>query len=127
MTCLALDDGRPALVFGTMGADGQAQTNVQVLHRVLAGLGPQAAVSAPRVLRGRFALEDDPNLVHVEEDIGADAIAAIRAAGHLGRVVPRHDNGMGHAHAIAIDRSGGLTAGSDPRSDGAALVVEMRP
>jgi gamma-glutamyltranspeptidase / glutathione hydrolase len=125
MTCLALDDGRPALVFGTMGADGQPQTNVQVLDRVLAGLGPQEAVAAPRVLHGRFLLEDDPDLLHVERDMGADVIPELRDAGHRVQVVPRHDERMGHAHAIAIDGGGRLSAGSDPRSDGTAAVVAL--
>jgi gamma-glutamyltranspeptidase/glutathione hydrolase len=127
MTCMALDDGRPSLVFGTMGADGQPQTNVQVLDRVLAGLAPQEAVSAPRVLHGRFLLEDDPNLLHVEEDLGADVIAALKDAGHRVQGVPPHDERMGHAHAIGIDARGGLGAGADPRSDGAAAVVAPGP
>jgi gamma-glutamyltranspeptidase / glutathione hydrolase len=126
MTCLALADGRPSLVFGTMGADGQPQTNVQVLDRALAGLDPEQAVSAPRVLHGRFLLEDHPNLLHVEEDIGAGVIADLEAAGHDVRKVPRHDERMGHAHAIGVDAGGTLSAGSDPRSDGAAAVIEVR-
>ena len=56
---MALEDGRPRFVFGAMGADGQPQTNVQVLHRLLTGDHPGDAVAAPRILHGRFLLEDD--------------------------------------------------------------------
>jgi gamma-glutamyltranspeptidase/glutathione hydrolase len=122
MACLALRDGAPWLVFGTMGADGQPQTNVQVLARILAGATPAQAVAAPRVRHGRFALEDDAEILAVERDIGLDTIETLRARGHRIVVTPPHDERMGHAHAIRIDVNGPLTAGSDPRSDGAALL-----
>ena len=84
MACMALEDGRPRFVFGAMGADGQPQANVQVLHRLLAGATPAEAVAAPRVLHGRFALEDDPDtLKHVE----ADTPPRARRAG--GPLLPR--------------------------------------
>src|SRR5439155_20733043 len=42
---LALRDGRPWLVFGTMGGDGQAQTHLQILTRVAGdGADPQEAI-----------------------------------------------------------------------------------
>jgi gamma-glutamyltranspeptidase len=123
MACMALEDGRPRLVFGAMGADGQPQANVQVLHRLLAGATPADAVAAPRVLHGRFALEDDADTLHVEADhapAGTDALAArfARVA-----VLPPHSERFGHAHAIAIGADGAVTAGADPRSDGSAAVV----
>jgi gamma-glutamyltranspeptidase / glutathione hydrolase len=125
MACIALEDGRPWLVFGTMGADGQPQTNVQVLERVLAGCGPQEAVSSPRVLHGRFVLEDDPDLLHVEPDLGAEVISALRDAGHRVQVADGYDERMGHAHAIRVDGDT-LSAGSDPRSDGSSTVLNLR-
>jgi gamma-glutamyltranspeptidase/glutathione hydrolase len=121
MACLALRDGAPWLVFGTMGADGQPQTNVQVLDRIVAGATPAQAVAAPRVRHGRFALEDDADILEVERDIGLDTVNALRARGHRVAVTPPHDERMGHAHAIRLDANGRRTAGSDPRSDGAAL------
>jgi gamma-glutamyltranspeptidase len=125
MACMALEDGRPRFVFGAMGADGQPQANVQVLHRLLAGATPADAVAAPRVLHGRFALEDDVETLHVEADHappGPDAIA-----GRFPRVavLPAHSERFGHAHAIAIGDDGEVTAGADPRSDGSAAVVEV--
>ena len=49
-----LVDGRPRLVYGTMGGEGQPQTQAALVTRILdRRLGPQAAVEAPRWLYGR--------------------------------------------------------------------------
>jgi gamma-glutamyltranspeptidase/glutathione hydrolase len=117
-------DGDLRFVFGTMGADGQAQTTVQVLERWLAGAGPQEAVSAPRILHGRFAAEDDPDELTVEATMGDDVIAELRRRGLEPRVAPEHEERLGHAHAIELRPDGTLAAGADPRSDGAAIVLD---
>lgn len=118
MASMALRDDRPWLVFGTMGADGQPQTTVQILERVLAGEDPQSAISKPRVLSGRFFMGENDDYLHVEQDLGDDTIAQLRANGHNIDVVPAHDDRMGHAHAILIDSHANATAAADPRSDG---------
>lgn len=123
MACMALEDGRLRHVFGTMGADGQPQANVQVLHRLLGGESPAEAVAAPRVLHGRFALEDDPDTLHVEADHGPDGVEALAERFARVAVVPPHSELLGHAHAISIGADGEVTAGADPRSDGSAAVV----
>jgi gamma-glutamyltranspeptidase/glutathione hydrolase len=123
MACMALEDGRPRYVFGTMGADGQPQVNVQVLHRLLAGAPPADAVAAPRVLHGRFALEDDPDTLHVEADHGPAGPDVVAERHPRVAVVPARSELLGHAHAIAIGADGQITAGADPRSDGTAAVV----
>lgn len=123
MACMAFAGGELRLVFGTMGGDGQAQTNVQVLERHLAGAGPQAAVAAPRLLHGRFYPEDDADGVSVEAGMGEAAIAALRRRGHRVEVLADHDERLGHAHAIELRPDGTTHAGSDPRSDGAAIVL----
>jgi gamma-glutamyltranspeptidase/glutathione hydrolase len=121
---MAFRDGDLRLVFGTMGADGQAQTTVQVLERWLAGAGPQEAVSAPRILHGRFAAEDDPDELTVEATMGAEVIDELSRRGLEPRVATEHEERLGHAHAIELRADGTLAAGADPRSDGAAVVVE---
>jgi gamma-glutamyltranspeptidase len=123
MACMAFEGDDLRLVFGTMGADGQAQTNVQVLERHLAGDSPQAAVSAPRILHGRFHPDDDPTVLNVEDRIGLEVIAELRARGHDPIVLPAYDERLGHAHAIEVHRDRSTRAGSDPRSDGAAIVI----
>jgi gamma-glutamyltranspeptidase/glutathione hydrolase len=118
MASLALREGQPWLIFGTMGADGQPQTTVQVLEQALAGAGAQAAVSAPRVLSGRFLVEDDEEPLLVEEDLGDETISELRALGHLVQPVPPRDERMGHSQAILIREEGTAEAGFDPRGDG---------
>jgi gamma-glutamyltranspeptidase/glutathione hydrolase len=126
MACMALEHGRPRFVFGTMGADGQPQTNVQVLHRLLDGAHPADAVAAPRILHGRFALEDDPETLHVEADYAPTATETlVDRYPRVELVAPRSER-MGHAHAIAIGADGEVNAGADPRSDGSAAVVVRR-
>ena len=123
MASMALANGKLRLVYGSMGADGQPQANVQVLERFLAGADAQEAVSAPRILHGRFVLEDDPDLLQVEVDMGRDILDALATEQLL--VVPRHSECMGHAHAIAIGADGEVTAGADPRSDGSAITIRQ--
>jgi gamma-glutamyltranspeptidase len=123
MASMAFDGDDLRLVFGTMGADGQAQTTVQVLDRYLAGAGVTEAVAAPRILHGRFVPEDDPEALTIEAPFGEETIAALRAAGHDPIVVGAHDERLGHAHAIELRPDGTLDAASDPRSDGAAIVL----
>jgi gamma-glutamyltranspeptidase/glutathione hydrolase len=121
---MAFRDGDLRLLFGTMGADGQAQTTVQVLERWLAGAGPQEAVSAPRILHGRFAAEDDPEELTVEASMGSGVIAELERRGLEPRVAAEHEERLGHAHAIELRPDGTLGAGADPRSDGAAIVLD---
>ena len=123
MACIALEDGRPRLVFGAMGADGQPQMNVQVLHRLLTGDHPGDAVAAPRILHGRFLLEDDVGVLQVEADLDPDTLATLHAGDGRVEVLPARDERMGHAHAIAIGPDGAVTAGADPRSDGSAETL----
>ena len=123
MACMALDHGRPRFLFGAMGADGQPQANVQVLHRLIRGESADRAVAAPRVLHGRFTLEDDPETLHVEADYEPATLAKLRGAESSLSIVPPRSERMGHAHAISIGADGRLTAGADPRSDGSAEVL----
>src|SRR4051812_17297843 len=123
MASMAFEGDELRLVFGNMGADGQAQTTVQVLERYLAGARVTEAVSAPRILHGRFAPEDDPEELTIEAPFGEETIAALRDAGHDPVVVGAHDERLGHAHAIELRADGTLDAAFDPRSDGAAIVL----
>lgn len=122
MASMALRHGKPWLVFGTMGADGQPQTTVQVLLRALAGASAAEAVAAPRVLSGRFFVEDRDDQLTAEEDLGEELLAELEALGHDVRVVSPQDETMGHAHAILVNGHT-VDAGADPRSDGAAFVL----
>jgi gamma-glutamyltranspeptidase len=116
MASMALEQGRPRFLFGTMGGDAQPQINVAVLERLLRGEAPQEAVSAPRAVLGEDALR-------VEADLGDGVVAELERRGARLDVVPPRDERMGHAHAIALGRGGATGAGADPRSDGAAVLL----
>jgi len=115
-----LVDGRPRLVYGTMGGEGQPQTQAALVTRILdRGLGPQAAVEAPRWLFGRTWGEETQSL-RLEARLGADVIASLRERGHDVEIVEDWSDLMGHAQVVCVDPDG-LSGGSDPRADGAAL------
>jgi gamma-glutamyltranspeptidase/glutathione hydrolase len=115
-----LVDGRPRLVYGTMGGEGQPQTQAALVTRMVdRGLGPQAAIEAPRWLFGRTWGEPTKAL-RLESRFEPDVAEGLVARGHPVQVVEPWSDLMGHAQAIAID-AGGLRGGSDPRADGAAV------
>jgi gamma-glutamyltranspeptidase/glutathione hydrolase len=109
---------RPRLVYGTMGGDGQPQTQAALITRVVdRGLGPQAAVEAPRWLFGR-TWGDTSRALRLESRFGANVADDLRRRGHDVQVVDGWSDLMGHAQLIRLDPDG-LTGGSDPRADGA--------
>ena len=117
---LANDD--PTLIYGTMGGEGQPQTNLQLSIDIAeAGMDPQAALDLPRWRYGRTWGAQQPG-VAIEARAGEACIAGLRARGHLVIVTDDWEESMGHAGAIVIDKARGVYVGaSDARSDGAAL------
>ncbi|MCB1526334.1 MAG: gamma-glutamyltransferase family protein [Hyphomicrobiaceae bacterium] len=121
---LALLDDRRVMPYGTMGGEGQPQTQSAIYSRyVIHGQGLQEAISGPRWLLGRTWGADATNL-RMESRFDAQLVAAMRNAGHDVELVGPYDEVMGHAGALVAHRSGdrtGLIEGaSDPRSDGRA-------
>jgi gamma-glutamyltranspeptidase/glutathione hydrolase len=115
-----LVEGRPRLVYGTMGGEGQPQTQAALVTRLVdRGLAPQAAVEAPRWLLGR-TWGDATRALRLEGRFGAAVAASLRARGHEVQVVDDWSDLMGHAQVIRLDADG-LRGGSDPRADGGAL------
>jgi gamma-glutamyltranspeptidase/glutathione hydrolase len=116
-----LEGGRPRFVYGTMGGEGQPQTQAALLtRRIDRGLGPQACVEAPRWLYGR-TWGTPSRALNLEGRYGRDLVADLAARGHEVKVGGEWDDLFGHAHCIWLDPEGGLVGGSDPRADGAAL------
>ena len=114
--------GRPRYVYGTMGGEGQPQTQAALVTRLVdRGLGPQAAVEAPRWLYGRTWGEPSKAL-RIESRFDERVAASLRERGHDVRVVEPWSDLMGHAQCIELT-DGELRGGSDPRADGAALGV----
>jgi gamma-glutamyltranspeptidase/glutathione hydrolase len=115
MPAFARRDGRPWLVFGTMGADGQLQTQVQLLARLVDdGADPAAALTAPR-----WVIDPGDFSVQIENRFPSAVLDGLRAHGHRVQSVGPFEDVMGHAQLIRLDGDG-LTAASDPRCEGLA-------
>src|SRR5207244_8470221 len=111
---MAMPDGRPRLVFGTMGGDGQAQTHVQLLARIVDdGEDIQRAVSAPR-----WVVSPADWSVTAESRFDPGLLDELRHRGHRLSVTGDFDSLMGHAHAIQVSDAG-YAAATDPRAEGA--------
>jgi len=112
-----LADGR-TMVYGTMGGEGQPQTQAAVYTRhVTFGQALQAAVSAPRWLLGRTWGAETTN-VRIESRFPPGLVEALRAAGHDVEPVGAFDAVMGHAGALVHHRHGLIEGAADPRGDG---------
>ena len=95
------EDGSPYLVFGTMGGEGQPQTQLAMLTRVLDfGFDPQTAIDLPRWLWGRTWGEDTTGLT-LEGRISESVGAGLRQRGHEVKPAPDWTEKMGHAHMIS--------------------------
>lgn len=113
---MALRDGRPELVFGTMGGDGQVPIHVQLLrHLVDGGSDPQAAIDA-----ARFVIDVADGSVVVEADAPEAVVGGLRSRGHEVRVIEARAHAVGHAHVLRAT-SAGYEGGSDPRCEGAVV------
>ncbi|MFQ5848315.1 MAG: gamma-glutamyltransferase [Candidatus Methylomirabilales bacterium] len=119
---ILLKDDRLFLVYGTMGGEGQPQTQSALVTRIVDfGFGLQEAVEAPRWLYGRTWGMTSTDLL-LEARIPPSVVEALRRRGQPVRVVEAWDDLMGHAQAILIDPETGVRQGAaDPRGDGLAL------
>jgi gamma-glutamyltranspeptidase len=123
MASMTFKDGKPYMLFGTSGADGQPQTHVQIMTGVFDfGLDIQRAIEAPRWLSGRKLVNQPEGTLTLEESFPPETIAGLKKRGHDVQLVEKISPDMGSAHGIIIDPESGLRMGAtDPRSDGLAI------
>ena len=123
MASMTFREGKPFLIFGTSGADGQPQTHVQVMTGLFDfGLDIQSAIEAPRWLSGRYLVNQPEGSLTVEGRFTPEVVEELRKRGHRVEVVEDWSSVMGSAHGIILHPENGLRmGGSDPRSDGAAI------
>ena len=116
-----LTDGR-VMAYGTMGGDGQPQTQAALFTRYAHfGQGLQQAITAPRWLLGKTWGDASPTL-KLEGRFDPALVAELAAAGHVTERVADFSDMMGHAGALVRHPDGLIEGASDPRADGAAVV-----
>ena len=118
---MMLKNGKPYLVYGTMGGEGQPQTQAAIATRVVDfGMTPQEAINAPRWLYGR-TWGKASNDLKMEGRIPEKVTDELQKRGHPVKRVDDYTDTMGHAGAILVDQETGvLQGGTDPRGDGLA-------
>ncbi len=118
-----LKDGR-RMVYGTMGGEGQPQTQACLFSRYLyQGLSLTDSIAEPRWLLGR-TWGDDTNQLRLEQALYQRIGAELIERQHEIVAVADCNELMGHAGAVVLSAQGWADAASDPRSDGIALLGE---
>ena len=120
---MLLKNDKPYLVYGTMGGEGQPQTQAAIVTRVVDfGMTPQEAIAAPRWLYGR-TWGASSNDLKLEGRIPQKVADELKRRGHPVRLIDNYTDTMGHAGAILVDQTTGVRqGGTDPRGDGAAVA-----
>lgn len=114
--------GRVQMAYGTMGGDGQPQTQAAIIMRAkYYGLALDEAIASPRWLYGRTWGNASAGL-RLESRYSTNVFADLQRWGHQVTWVPNYSDLMGHAGIVAWQDSGlGITTAlgaADPRSDG---------
>jgi gamma-glutamyltranspeptidase/glutathione hydrolase len=115
-----LNDGR-VMAYGTMGGDGQPQTQAMIFARHVLHRQPlDRAIDAPRWLLGRTWGSAVTNL-RMESRFDGNLVDRLLSAGHdIDMLADAYSDIMGHAGAVVLHRDGTLEAAHDPRADGGA-------
>jgi oxamate amidohydrolase len=115
-----LADGR-VIAYGTMGGDGQPQTQAAVFTRHVQFRQPlDQAIDRPRWLLGRTWGSPRTN-VRIESRFDAGVAERLADAGHDVEMIDEaYAHLMGHAGAVVLHPDGSLEGAHDPRADGGA-------
>jgi gamma-glutamyltranspeptidase/glutathione hydrolase len=118
-----LKDGRVA-AYGTMGGDGQPQTQAAIFTRHFIFRQPLPdALERPRWLLGRTWGSPHTNL-RLEGRFDGNLIDRLLSAAHEVDVIgAAYSDVMGHAGMVVLHPDGTLQGGHDPRADGGAAGV----
>ncbi|MEM6888296.1 MAG: gamma-glutamyltransferase [Pseudomonadota bacterium] len=116
-----LSDGR-VFAYGTMGGEGQPQTQSAIYSRyAMFGQSLQHALTSPRWLLGK-TWGDETTSLKIEANADPVLVQALKAAGHEVETVPAFSSVVGHGGAVVQHVDGRTEAASDPRSDGWAYA-----
>jgi gamma-glutamyltranspeptidase/glutathione hydrolase len=110
------------MAYGTMGGEGQPQTQAAVFSRyAMMGQPLQAAIQAPRWLLGRMWGAESTTL-KLEARFPQRLFEDLASAGHDVEWIEAYDDAAGHAGAVVLHPDGTHEAAFDPRSNGVALA-----
>lgn len=116
-----LSDGR-RMSYGTMGGEGQPQTQAALFARHVYHNQPlDKAIWLGRWLLGRTWGDQSHNL-KVERDLAEYVGDELVQRGHDMVIVDACNELMGHAGAVVLGSDGNTIAATDPRSDGKAFA-----
>ncbi len=116
-----LSDGR-VFSYGTMGGEGQPQTQAMIFARYVLNQMPlQSTITAPRWLLGRTWGSEATNL-RIENRFDNSVFSTLIDRGHDLEVVGEYEEIMGHAGALVFNTDGLIEAAADPRSDGSVAA-----
>ena len=115
-----LKDGR-IMAYGTMGGDGQPQTQAALFTRHVQFHEPLLeALDRPRWVLGR-TWGAPKTALRMEPRFDGNLIDRLLSAGHDVDVLPdEYSDVMGHAGAALLHKDGTCEAAHDPRADGGA-------
>ena len=118
-----LKDGR-VMAYGTMGGEGQPQTQSAVFTRYVEhGVPLGEAIDRPRWILGRTWGSTITNL-RLESRFPEETVDRLRRAGHDVAVLPDpYNEVLGHAGGVVLHPDGTVEGAHDPRSDGGAAGV----
>jgi gamma-glutamyltranspeptidase/glutathione hydrolase len=114
-------NGTLDMSFGVMGGFMQPQGHCQVLfNRKMYGMDVQESLDAPR-----FCLDNETGLLSLEDGIPQSVFEELKAMGHQVKFEYGKARGLfGRGQIIEVNHlNQTLTAGSDPRGDGAAMPI----
>lgn len=121
MPGMVLQAGKPYLLHGSQGGEGQPQTQLSILTGVLDyGCSVKEAIELPRWVYGRTWGEESDRLRLENRNLG-NAAEALRRWGHQVELLSPWDGAVGQAQGILIDGDGQLSGAADPRGDGSVI------
>jgi gamma-glutamyltranspeptidase/glutathione hydrolase len=114
-----MEKGDYKIGFGIMGGWNQSQAHAQFVSNVVDfGMNVQSALEAPRFTKGTFEGCDVTMESRIPEAVQAD----LKRRGHEIKLLGLISNAVGQGEAVVRDTKRNVNfAGSDPRSDSAAI------
>ncbi|TVX88198.1 gamma-glutamyltransferase [Paenibacillus agilis] len=115
-------DGKPFMLYGTQGGEGQPQTQAALVTRFVDfGMTVQDAIEAPRWLHGRNWGET-ANGLRMEGRIPQSVMDEMIRRGHPVKKIDDYTDQVGQSGMVVIDPATNVKfAGADPRGEGAAV------